>query len=289
MPRINKKSIIALILACSIILLSSCGTPENPSQAKIEADAAIEPDFITETSLNLDKNLAPLPGAGFILKSPGHTQFVIPCPEGAGVDLYMPELGLLELALGSGTIRVAQSDWTGENAETGFFQYQGAPAFLSHRKINDDTAITVFIQSDSTQLYDLADIMTETVDAVKPIDPENPPFEMITIDGIGLEPDYISISSLQSNILTLTASNDNKIFFSPMTVKPGNNLTPMDTGGVTLYGTDFVHEDTGLQGWVLPGNTGNFIVLSPSGRELMGTFQNDIVIQEAPTMAPGSP
>ena len=78
-------------------------------------------------------------------------------------------------------------------------------------------------------------------------------------------------------------------FTRGMTVKPGDNLTPMDTDGVTLYGTDFVHEDTGLQGWVLPGNTGNFIVLSPSGRELMGIFQNDIVIQEAPTMAPGSP
>ena len=100
MPRINKKSIIALILACSIILLSACGTPENPGQAKIEADA-VEADFITETSFNLDKNLAPLPGAGFILKSPGHTSFIVPCPEGAGVDLYMPELGLLELALGS--------------------------------------------------------------------------------------------------------------------------------------------------------------------------------------------
>lgn len=289
MPRTNKRSITALVLAFSLTLLSACGISKDPGQTETQTDAPIEPDFVTETNLDLDKNLAPLPGAGFVLKSPDYAPFVVPCPEGAGVDLYMPELGLLELALGSGTIRIAQTDWTGENAESGFFQYQGAPAFLLHQKIHDNTAVTVFIQSDSGQLYDLADIMTEITDSIQPIDSENPPLEIITIDGIGLEPGYISISSLQSNILTLTASNDNKIFLSPMTVKPSDNLTPMDAGGVTLYGTDFVHENTELQGWVLPGNTGNFIILSPSGRELMGIFQSDIVIQEAPTMAPGSP
>lgn len=279
------RKILAAALALSLVLLTACRKNSPVPKSK---DALTETKGLTASVL-LDKDLRPLPGCALPLAASDETgetppePIAVPIPEDAGVDLWSSDLGLLKLTLPDGSLTVRQEKPAAENGEFDFFTYgKTKKTYIVYHKISDTAALSVICETDDPDPAEIIETARKIAKETKPST------ECETnIDGVGLDMEYVRPVSLENGIFSLRASDQEMIYISAMSVTPRPDLKPMDTGGTILYGGDWVHEETGLWGWVLPGSTGNLIILASSGRELMGIFLTDSV-DSAPEPAPGS-
>lgn len=293
----NKSSIPAIIAILNLCFLALCFlTVSFIILWNIKADlaglkntvadtpAAGAPQTITteplDTALILDRKLLPAENAVLRLEKPGLKPVAVPMPKDMDLDLYAPGEGILVLSSGTGwTLRVLQTEDAPNDARSAFFRYSGSSVDL--RSVKTDNSVIVLLAEAAEDLPDNIDNVLDGVAASLCLAGEN----SAEIDGIGINMNSAKITLLQSGILSLKTENDAAIDVSPMTVRPSDNLEPMDTGSAILYGTGFLHEESGLMCWVLHGLSGDFMVAARSGQNLKNIFADELG-SYAPPVAP---